>query len=206
MGGTLGMSSTSPTPGAGDDEFAGTLRELGEQLRSRNVEERDRAAAETAMLLELHFRPIEPVNHPSYYVDVIREGLLGRPLKDGEELDLVALLREAFLSSDHDAPGGGASLLFAMSKAKPWIVAGHFVELLIDRLESLNEDELHQLVHGLEQFLWLEHDHPGFQRLMGELRRPGVRSAIARVGAKPATSVNSCMTEDAARILQRLPE
>jgi hypothetical protein len=179
------------------------LLELRARLRSSDSEDRRLAVRALGRLLETMFlRDVRP-GIPDRGEDTVQHDAPG-PLTEDAEADLVAQLHELFLEVHDRSTGEAFELLSAIGKAKPWLSAPVFVDLLVGHEEALTADEVHEIVHSLDRSLHLSRVDPRMalvSRAFAPVRAMIVTHGIAR---RSPSAEHPCLPYDARQILDAI--
>ncbi len=144
-------------------ELTEELRSLLDLIDSDEPAVRDRAVLQLAMLLEMNFSPAIPAEDPYFYEEIVPEMLRRRPLREAEEAFIVDRLNSLLDVHHGEADGSRAvGLLWAMSRASPWIAIVPVLDFVRRSVRELSEPEILQALYALQRFLFLEADHSRF--------------------------------------------
>lgn len=184
--------------------MSGPLEEITAQLQSNDQVERGPATRKAGAFLRWAFlrdaRPdITEGNEGS-----IGDDLRGRPVTEEDEERLVGHLHELFVGSIDRPDVDGLALLQAIGKAKPWLSARPFIDLLVEHREGLTEGEVHEIVHSLDTSLHLIRRDPRLARVAGAFKRQRARIVFADIAAGTRSDAYRCMPDDGRRILDAI--
>jgi hypothetical protein len=196
-----------------EDLFAKAFKDLLEGLRSADPNSRDYAARDAAMLLEMNVSPVNVLNgrlsagyDDRFYEQVVSAPLRQRPLRPEEEEDVVRALHEAITSLPHhdSKEWRNTSLLWALGKSHAWLGCAPLLDILLGQATTLNESEIHEAVHSLENCLDLPHEDPHFKELGHALRENDARPLLQTLATASPSHENACLVPDAKRLLSKL--
>jgi hypothetical protein len=196
-----------------EDRFTRALKDLVKAIRSADPNARNIAARDAAMLLEMNVSPVNVLDgrlsggyDDRFYEEVVSAPSRQRPLRPEEEENLVRVLHEAITSlPQHDSKEWrNTSLLWALGKSHPWLGCPPLLDILLGQGTTLNESEIHEAVHSLENCLDLPHDDPHFEELAHALRENDPRPLLQTLATASPSHENACLVPDARRLLREL--
>ena len=125
-----------------------------DRVRSEDERVRSRAVTDLGLILEMYQWNLSKEARRNRYEDLLTEDIIELDLDENELTEIVEFLKGE-IEKDSDL---SSSMLFAMGKAPSSVGIKPLLEVVQNKLESFDEDELYAALSALERQLPFEDD------------------------------------------------